>query len=414
MSMNSVFVGVKFILGILSVKIISVFLGPSGMAITSQLSDFTSMFKSFSSLGINNAVIKSYKDNADSKEKLSTILSSFFWTYVVLSVTVGILIIVFSKPINWFLFQNHEYHLIIKLIGLLLPLYFIHLFLKALMNSVELFKPIISMQIVIAVFGFLLTFFFVYYKGLIGALLAIALIDVIVLGITLVFIVKHKALFNLTLMKVLQTEHIKTLQKYGAMALITAIVVPITMILIRNHIIAQEGEFKAGIWDATKKISNFYMLFIASGLTLYYVPKIAEIKTNTLLKAELRKYFTTLMPVFLIGLVAVYFLKDVIIQLALTKAFFEVKGILIWQLIGDFVKVATLAFGYILSVRAMVYKYFAIEIIFNLTYLVFAYFLLDKLNIEGVVISYTIANMLSLLFMLWFFRDLIFSKKDNS
>lgn len=410
MSMNSVFVGIKFGLGLLSVKVVSVLLGPSGMAITSQLRDFVSMFKSFSSLGINNVIIKSYKDFENDKGKLSQILSSFFWSYVILSVTVGVLIILFSRPINEFLFDNYEYHLIIKLIGLLLPLYFIHLFLKALLNSLELFKSIIKMQIISAICTFLLTFVLIYYKGLYGGILAIALLDIIILSITVFFIFKHKHLFNLKLHKVIKEQHLIVLKKYALMASLTSIIVPITMILIRNNIISSESEFKAGIWDSAKRISGFYMVFVSSGLTLYYVPKIAGIRTNALLKDELKKYYTTLMPVFLIGLILVFLFKDFIIQIALTDEFYEVKKIMIWQLIGDFIKVAALAFGYILSVRAMVYKYIAIELIFNISYLLLAKFLLVKYSIEGVVIGYMIANMLSLVFMLWFFRKLLFSK----
>lgn len=408
MSMNSILIGVKFVLGILSVKIISIFLGPSGMAVISHLRDFASMFKSFSSLGINNAVIKSVKDTNNDSKEISSRLSSFFWSYVVISIVLALLIILLASHINWFLFRNYDYLIIIKLIGLLLPLYFVNLFLKALLNSLELYKSIIWIQVISTICLFCFTFLCIYYKNLFGALLALSITDVIILIITFVFVRKNRRLFDFNLKKNFRNKDLKFLRKYGLMALITAIIVPVTAILIRNNIIFQEGQFKAGIWDSSKRISSFYMMFISSGLTLYYVPKLASLKTDKDLKIEIKKYFVSILPIFLIILLLVFFLKDFIIKMALTKEFFEVKTVLIWQLIGDFVKVATLAFGFILSVRAMVIKYIAIELLFNLSYLALAKFLLVDYSIEGVVFSYMVANILTLFLMLWFFRKLIF------
>jgi PST family polysaccharide transporter len=58
LSLNSISVAVSFVLGIFSSKIISVFLGTSGMALTGSFRNFALMIKSVATLGINNSIVK--------------------------------------------------------------------------------------------------------------------------------------------------------------------------------------------------------------------------------------------------------------------------------------------------------------------------------------------------------------------
>ena len=78
LSLNSVSVAVSFVLGIFSSKIISIFLGTSGMALMGSFRNFATMIKSVASLGISNSVIKLFIENEKhSRNKNSFYLGSY-------------------------------------------------------------------------------------------------------------------------------------------------------------------------------------------------------------------------------------------------------------------------------------------------------------------------------------------------
>ena len=78
LSLNSISVAVNFLFGIISVKIISVYLGASGMALLGSFRNFTSIVKSISTIGINNSIIKLFVENKEDRDELNVIFSTFF------------------------------------------------------------------------------------------------------------------------------------------------------------------------------------------------------------------------------------------------------------------------------------------------------------------------------------------------
>lgn len=406
LSLNSLSVGINFVLGIISVVIVARFLGPSGMALTGSFRNFTALFKSLSTLGINASVVRLFVENKEDKEALSKIYSTFFWILVLVSVSVGFLILLFSNAISHYLFEAANYRFAIQLFGLLLPLFVLNTFWIAIYNGFQQFKSIMVIQMISAVFVFLLTVGLIYYDRLNGALIAIAVSDLIMFFITAIFVYKNKAYFNFRLEKSISKPYLTVIAKFSVMALLSAVIVPGTLIVIRNLIIDVHSVEKAGIWDAANRISGFYMMFFSSGLSLYYMPKLAELKTDSEFKNELKFYFKTIIPIFILVLFLVFLLKDFIINIALTQQFKEVSSIMIWQLLGDFLKMISLAFGYQILVKTMTKKYFAVELVFNLSYFLFAFLLVQSQQVEGVVKAYFFANLLSLTLMIIFFRNI--------
>jgi PST family polysaccharide transporter len=100
-----------------------------------------------------------------------------------------------------------------------------------------------------------------------------------------------------------------------------------------------------------------------------------------------------------------------IIQIALTHEFQEVKTLLFWQLAGDFFKLLTLAFGYQILVKTMMKKYFTVELFYNITFFVFSFILVKELSALGVVRAYLIANFLNFMLVVLMFRKSIFTSE---
>jgi len=107
----------------------------------------------------------------------------------------------------------------------------------------------------------------------------------------------------------------------------------------------------------------------------------------------------------------IFLFKGILLDLAFTPEFSKIKEVLIWQLLGDLLRIMTLAFGYQIVVKSMIKKYFIIEITFNLLYLLLSYYLVRLFSFEGALQAYFFANLILFILILWMFRKLIITSK---
>ncbi len=406
LSLNSVSVGVSFVLGLLSSKIISVFLGPSGMALMGSFRNFTAMIKSIATLGMNTSVVKLIVENKEDKEEVSLIYSTFFGVFLGLAIVLGILISLFSSWISQLIFFNNSYATPIQFFGLMLPLIVINVFWTSVYNAFEKFKHLITIQIISNLIIFASTAYLVWQNNIQGGLLSVVIGEVIMFFVTYLFIRKTFSEFKFDYHQIELKKYLSDMQRFSIMALLSAVLVPLTLILIRDNIVSVHSIQEAGIWDGVNRLSSFYMLIFNTGISMYYMPKLASLKTDSEFKLELKSYFKTLVPLFIVIVLAIFLLKSYIVQLAFTEEFNKINSILIWQLLGDFFRIMTLAFGFQILVKSMLKRYFIIEIVFNSCFLILAYLWIPSRSSEGVVQAYFAANVLTFLIILFMFRKL--------
>ncbi len=378
------------------------------MAFLGSFRNFTSVVKSISTIGINNSIIKLFVENKEDKKELNIIFSTFFWIFLSISVTFAVLGILFSKNISEYLFQTDAYSIPIQLFSILQPLIVINVFWLAIFNGLGAFKKIVIIQIISNVLIFCFTIFLIVYHNIFGALLAIAFSELIMLFVTYLFVRREVAFFTFNLKKVISGKYVNVVKKFALMGLLSGILVPLVSILIRNEIIKTSGITEAGVWDATIRISAYYMMFFSSGLTLYYLPKLASLKTDFEFKNELISYFKIFVPFFVLMMVIIYLFKSYIIQFIFTSEFQSVDSLLKWLLLGDFFKVLTLAFGYQIVVKTMMKLYFFGEIFYNLLYYFLTLYLIKEFGVEGAMQAYFYTNVIHFIFILFMFRKLFF------
>jgi PST family polysaccharide transporter len=407
LSINSISVAVSFILGIFSSKIISVFLGTPGMALTGSFRNFTSMLKSIATLGISNSVVKLFVENKEDEDELSIIYSTFFGLFLMISTVLGICIVLFASYISDFVFYKNTYYIPIQFFGLALPMIVINVFWTAIYNAFEQFKIIVNIQIISNFLIFAITSFLIWKENLFGGLLSVAIGDVISFIITYLFIKNSFGYFRFSFQKITVSKYFTIIKRFSIMAFLSAILVPITLILIRNKIVTLYSTQEAGIWDGLTRLSGFYMMFFNAGLSLYYVPKLASLSTDKEFKNELKDYFKILVPIFVVMLLLIFILKDFVIDFTFTKEFYKIKNILIWQMLGDLFRIMSLAFGFQIVIKSMMKRYFIIEFVFNATFLTLSFLLLPRYACEGVVRSYFLASLFCFLIMLFMFRRVL-------
>ena len=405
LSLNSLSVGLQFLLGIASVKIVSLYLGAAGMAFLGNFRNFTAAFKSISVLGLREGLVKLFVEEKKESER-EKVIATFTVFFLLLTLLLMAILLVFSRHFSRSLFQTDIYAHYIVYFALLLPFFVMQTVIMSILTAKQEFKRLVVAQIITTLLLTVVSIYLIYTKNIAGAFFSIVITDL--LGFLVLVFFHQKKLFRLQF----NFLYLKSISKFVIMAAVSAIIVPLTLIVIRNYIIAHSSISSAGIWEAVNRISGFYMMFFNAGLSMYYLPKLSMMTTDAQFKEELKYYFKYLIPSFIGVLVLVFLFKNVIISIALTPEFYQAKELLIWQLLGDLCRVMILAFGYQILVKTRVKQYIFIELFFNFMYFGLSVLLYQKIEVEGVVMAYFIANVLTLLIILFLFKEL-FKRKQH-
>jgi len=408
-TLNGFSVFVKMIIGFLTVKLYASFLGPSGFALLGNFKNFTGFFKQISTLGYDSGIVALVAKNRNDEQELSQVFSSSLYTRLVFSIILSFVVLLFVNQLNTFVFNSEfSFQIIFVLFSVFLPFYSINTLLISYLNGLGRFQRVILINLLATLLGFLVTAFLIYNYGLKGGVVSLAISESLVILPTLLFFRKQGIKITF---KNVKKRILKRLCQFSLMALTTAIVVNTSHFLIRGHLISKLSMEEAGCWEAMIRFSNYYMMIISSSLTLYYLPKFSEIKFKKELIFEIKRYLLFVLPVSVFFFLTLYFFRNEIVLIVFDESFIETSDLFFYYLLGDFIKIISIIFGYRILAKGMFIKYIVIEVSFYFCY-VFGTYLLLNLNydLQSVVISYFSANLISLFILILMYRFSILPK----
>ena len=198
------------------------------------------------------------------------------------------------------------------------------------------------------------------------------------------------------------------------MGLTSAICAPVSYMLIRDHLSTNLGLTAAGYWQASWKISELYLMLVTATLSVYYLPRLAEIRSGAELKREIFRVYRFVMPIAIASASTIYLLRDFIIHTLFTPEFAPVRDLFIWQLTGDVIKIGSWVLAFIMLGRAMVKLFIATEIIFSISFVALSQLMVSKFGLSGVPMAYGINYCLYWAGMAYFVRDEIKKPREKS
>ena len=165
-------------------------------------------------------------------------------------------------------------------------------------------------------------------------------------------------------------------------------------------IINRITEEDAGIWTAMTNISKNYMVFSSSIFTLYVLPKFAGIYSKKDFKTEVISIYKILLPIFGLGMLLVYFGRAYVIQI-IYPGFDSMAPLFKWQLLGDFVRLATIVIGHQFLAKKLVKNFIISEIVSLGLFYLFARYLTHYYGLEGVVMAHFFRYVISFFLILY-------------
>ncbi|KIC00164.1 lipopolysaccharide biosynthesis protein [Flavobacterium sp. KMS] len=404
-SLNSLSVILKICIGLITSKLLAVFIGPSGMALVGNLRNFMTLLESISTLGFQSGIVKYVAENEKNKTELQKIIVTVFISLLVIAVVLSGLLFFLASFWNSRIFgYNYEYSLVFKILALTLPWYAISVFLLAVINGLGKFKKVIWINCIGNIIGLLVSLLLIFQLKTLGALLAVVISPALLFFATFYFINKEIVFFEMVRFGQFDFKIIKNLSSYSLMALVSSVFGPLVFLAIRNNVIENLGINQAGYWETMTRISSYYMMFISTILSVYFLPRLAIAKNNQESKSIFWSYYKTILPIFIIGVTVIYFLRFFIIKLLFTSDFLPVESLFFWQLLGDVFKVCSLILGFQFFAKKMTTAFIVTELLSLMTLYFLSLCFINNFGIEGVVMAQALGSFLYLLVLCVYFR----------
>lgn len=408
-SLNSFSVLIKIIVGFVSSKVLAVYVGPAGMALVGNLKNFITAVESVGTLGFQNGIIKYVAENENDEQKLKKLLSTIIISIAVATLLLSGFLFFFSSYLNDAIFgSDFHYKSIFVAFSLSLPWYIASLFLVSVLNGFGMFKKVIRIAIYGNILGLLFSILLIFYFRTHGALLSVILAPSALFFITFFHLKSVFSFSRIISLKSFDYAIIKNLSQYSLMALFSSVLGPLVFLSIRNNIIENLGIEKAGYWEAMSRISSYYMLFIITILTVYFLPKLSKATNSEETKSIFWIYFKGIFPFFAIALFFIYCLKDYIIPIIFTKAFSPVSDLFFWQIIGDLFKALSLILGYQFFAKKLTKAFIAFELFSLFILWMSSNYFITLYDIQGIVIAHTVTYFIYFISLVIYFRRSIF------
>jgi len=408
-SLNGVSVVLKIAIGVITSKVLAVFIGPSGLALTGNLKNFLTSVESIATLGFQNGIVKYVVEAKEDQLALKKILSTIFISLFAVSLSLSLILFGFSSYFTSLIFGiQSNYNLIFKILAIVLPWYASTAYLLVILNGLGKFKKVIYVNIIGNIIGLLFCIVAVYYYATFGALVAIIVPPALLFFVAFYYVDKEISFFSNISRGSFDWSVLKNLSSYSLMALVSSVFGSFVFLAIRNNIITVLGLESAGYWEAMTRISTYYLMFISTILSVYFFPKLAFSTSKKAVQNVVKSYYFGVLPFFVIGAVVLFFFRFFLIKVLFSKDFIPVADLFLWQLIGDAFKVASLILGYQFYAKKLTSAFIITELFSLAIMFAFSYLFVLSYGLVGVVIAHALTYFIYFIVLLLYFRRSLF------
>lgn len=388
--LNGVAVLIKTITLFVLNKILAVYLGPTGYAALGQFQNFIQMVTTFAGSAINTAVIKYTAEYHEDESKQRAIWKTAGSIVFVFSLMFAFLILIFQRQLSLYIFHTLEYQTVFVWFAVFLLFFnFNTLFLAILNGKKEILKLVLA-NIAGSLFALIVTSILAIKLHLYGALIALSIYQSIAFIVTLFLCYRADWFKFSSLFGKIDLEITKKFSSFIWMALVSAICVPLSQMLIRAYLSQEFGLVYAGYWEAMIRLSTVYLMLVTTTLGVYYLPRLSELKMIDEIKKEVYLGYKFLFPLAVAGGIIIFVLRDWIIKVLFSPSFAPMQSLFFWQMMGDALKIGSWILAYLMLSKAMTKLYISTEIIFTLSLIALTYVCTQLFGFEGVSMAHLI------------------------
>lgn len=397
--LNGIAVAIKMLTLLGLNKILAIYVGPSGYAALGQFQNAIQMITTFASGAINTGVTKYTAEYYGDETRQHAIWRTAGTIALTGSLLVAVLVATFNQALAGWVLKDESLGSVFIWFAATLVLFVFNTLLLAILNGKKEIRRYVIANIAGSLFALAVTSVMAIQLGLYGALIALAIYQSLTFFVTFALIYKTSWFRLSYLFGSIDRQAAKNLGKYTAMALTSAVCVPVSHILIRNHLGDTLGWDAAGYWEAMWRLSSAYLMLISTTLGVYYLPKLSELQTPADIKNEILQGYKIILPVATVLGLIIYLKRDLIIHILFSAEFTPMESLFALQMVGDFLMIASLIMGYVLAAKAYIFIHMTFQVFFPAFFFFLVMQFTEKYGIEGAAIAHAATYSLHIVTM---------------
>ena len=392
-SLNAVVITIRLILSAFIQRLLAVTVGEAGIASIGQLRNVMAMLTSTSTLGTFNGVVKYVAEFKKDQPELSKVFSTATIFIVIGSLCSAAVLFFGASYLSNYLFNSSSYIYLFQLLAVIVPFIAIGRLVNAVVSGLSDYKRYAKIELISYLLATLALVAGLYTADLKGVLIAIALaplIQLIILAFVFGKILKTYVPFNSLSFSLIYKNK---LLAFTLMSFVSTFLLNYIELNIRTLITEEINIDEAGYWTAVSFISMNYMVFATGLFTLYVLPKFASIHSKHEFKSEVFNIYKTILPLFALGMLLVYLLRNYIIDF-IYPDFKGMEPLFKWQLLGDFVRLCSLVLAHQFLAKRLVKSFIITELISLALFFGLTQLFIPIYGTEGVVIAHFVRYIL--------------------
>lgn len=409
-SLNALSTFIRMLAGMISVKVIAVFIGPAGIALLGQLNNFSTILLGMANGGISSGITKYVSEYKNDESLIKLYISNALRLSLICSIIVALFLFFCSRQLSKLILLSSDYYYVYIIFGLTIFLFTLNHLIISILNGYKEFKLYVKVSIVGTFVSLLYSTILIILWGLPGALINAVTFQSIMFFVTLWMCRRLPWMKSKYFLARLNKTVVKKYFGYSLMTLTSLAMLPVSQMLLRGYVISELSTEEAGIWEGMNRISTMYLSVITSALSVYYLPRLSEITCTLELHNEIFKCYKIIVPFLLVISIAIYGLKHSIIWLLFTPDFYPMENLFAWQLCGDFFKMTSWMLSYLMVAKAKTVLFITTEIVFTFSYILLSFLFIQYNGIVGLTQGYLINYFLYLIAMVFFFKNIIIIK----
>ena len=409
-SLNSLVVGIRLLVSLLVQNLLAQYTGQAGIAKVGQIRNLSNILSSLSSFGVFNGVVKYVSEYKDNEKGLIKLFSTVFVISSLATIILSFLIFIYAKALSLWLFFNVDYYLIFQILSVVVPFIAMNRIFNGIISGISAYKVHAKIELIWYTLASFLLLLSLYFYNIEGVLVAIAITPTIqFLVLTFIFGKTLNDYFKFSQLS-FRSPMLKLLLGFSLISFVATVCSNFVEINFRNLISDKISENEAGLWTAMSSISKIYMQFLITIFSIYILPKYTKIHFSDVLRKEIKTIYKTLLPLVIIGMLMVYFCREILIVTIYNYDFLGMAILFKWQLLADLVRFCANILSFKFLAKNQVKYFVSTQLIGLITYYVFGQLLIKYLFVEGLVIALLLSNLLYFVIVLFIMRYDLFGQ----
>lgn len=390
---------IKFIAGIFRAKINAIYLGAEGVGIVSQFLMMIKTSSGFTTLGMNEAVVKQIAENADSDNSKILIASSIKTYLITISFFIIIsscLLFFFRDEITQYVFGTDKYLNIFYLALITFPIVIINGVFFAILKGFKAIKHIASARIGIIISNLIIFVPLVIIYKLKGAIVYLPISFLITLFWNFYFAKKYylepnELNFSSIVRAPIKSSFQNEMLVFSGYGLIISIMAILSAFIGRSIVVTNLGIDKIGIYSPIITWAGLFTGFLLPSFNTYLFPRFSEVKSDQeasgIVNDALRLASLSLLPLLLLAIP----FRKILIGLFYSSDFLDAAKYLPFHFVGVVFNVWFVVFGQTMTPRGFIKQHSLFKFFFYCISLSLAFYLVPRMGLYGWMLKFIIS-----------------------